>query len=97
VRSGMSQNYSRPLVSVGRVGLEKRGPPQLAPQTSRSSGWHRKLDRVERVVEDRQVMWRHCHFILVEHEATQLPNVKVDLELSVKQSISEFRIANLEI
>jgi hypothetical protein len=73
----MEQNDSRPLVSVGPVGLEKRGPPQLAALASRSSGWHLQLDCVERVVDDRQVMWRRCHFILVEHEATQLPDVDV--------------------
>ena len=73
----MEQKVSRPLVSVGRVGLEKRGPPPLTPLTSRSSGWQLQLDGVERVVDDRQLMWRRCHFILVEHEATQLPDVEV--------------------
>ena len=73
----MEQNDSHLLVSVGRVGLEKRGPPQLAPLASRSSGWHLQIDGVERVVDDRQLMWRRCHFTLVEHEATQLPDVDV--------------------
>jgi hypothetical protein len=30
-----------------------------------------------RVVDNRQVMLRRCHFILVEHDATQQPDVDV--------------------
>ena len=79
VRSGHQQNESRPPFSPQWVDLEKRGPRPLAPLTSRSSGGHLQRAGVERDVDGREVLWRRGHFLLVEQEATQLPDVEVDL------------------